>query len=59
MSHILSERLSRNPVGWSETGLSNMAMIRVYVWNGGKVQAKDVGKGRSEETMKDKKGLYR
>ena len=41
VSHVLSERLSRNPMGWSKKGLSKMAMIRVYVLNGGKVTPED------------------
>jgi hypothetical protein len=42
ISHVLSERLSRNPMGWSEDGLAQMTMIRVYVKNGGKVEEKDI-----------------
>jgi hypothetical protein len=34
ISHILSARLSRNPMGWSKKGLAKMAMIRVFVMNG-------------------------
>jgi len=41
ISHVLSERLSRNPMGWSEKGLSKMAMVRVYVLNGGLVTPAD------------------
>jgi len=37
VSHVLSERFSRNPMGWSKKGLSKLAMVRVYVLNGGKV----------------------
>ena len=37
VSHVLSERFSRNPMGWSKKGLSKMAMIRIYVLNGGVV----------------------
>ena len=59
VSHILSERLSRNPMGWSNLGLAKMAMIRIYVKNGGTVTATDVGKGRNEEFRTDKKGRCR
>ena len=59
VSHILSERLSRNPMGWSKGGLAKMAMIRIYVKNGGTVTAADVGKGRNEEFQTDKKGRRR
>ena len=41
VSHVLSERLSRNPMGWSKKGLSKMAMLRVYVLNGGKIMPSD------------------
>lgn len=34
VSHVYSERLSRNPMGWSEAGLSKMAELRVYTRNG-------------------------
>jgi len=41
ISHALAERFSRNPMGWSEEGLSKMAMIRVFVLNGGKIKPID------------------
>ena len=41
VSHVLSERLSRNPMGWSKKGLSKMAMIRVLALNGGVVTPAD------------------
>ena len=41
VSHVLSERFSRNPMGWSKKGLSKMAAIRVYVLNGGEVTPAD------------------
>jgi hypothetical protein len=43
VSHIFSERFSRNPMGWSRTGLSKMSMIRVFIKNGGKVMPIDIG----------------
>jgi hypothetical protein len=43
VSHILSDRLSRNPMGWSKVGLSKMAMLRVYIKNNGVIQTKDLG----------------
>ena len=42
VSHILSERLSRNPIAWSKEGLNRMTMLVVYAKNGGKVCAQDV-----------------
>jgi hypothetical protein len=41
VSHVLSARLSRNPMGWSKEGLSKMSMIRVFVINGGKIEPAD------------------
>lgn len=37
VSHVYSERLSRNPMGWSEAGLNKMAELRVYTRNGCRV----------------------
>lgn len=37
VSHVLSARLSRNPVGWGEEGLRDMSKLRVYIVNGGKI----------------------
>ena len=42
VSHILSDRLSRNPIAWSKDGLDRMTMLVVYTKNGGRVCAKDV-----------------
>ena len=41
VSHVLSDRLSRSPMGWSKKGLSKMAMIRVFALNGGEVMPAD------------------
>jgi hypothetical protein len=41
VSHVLAERFSRNPMGWSKKGLSKLAMIRIYVLNGGEVTPAD------------------
>ena len=41
VSHVLSERLSRNPMGWSEAGVNAMASLRVYVKNGSVVTRED------------------
>jgi len=46
VSHVLSERLSRDPMGWSKHGLSKLAMVRVFRLNGGSVNPCDIGKGR-------------
>ena len=41
VSHVLSDRLSRSPMGWSKKGLSKMAMIRVFALNDGEVMPAD------------------
>ena len=42
VSHVLSERLSRTPLAWSEQGLARMTMLVVYRKNGQAVTAKDI-----------------
>ena len=42
VSHVLSDRLSRNPIAWSKDGLNRMTMLVVYKKNGGKVHGEDV-----------------
>ncbi len=42
VSHVLSDRLSRNPIAWSKDGLNRMTMVVVYTKNGGKVRGEDV-----------------
>ena len=42
VSHVLSDRLSRNPIVWSKEGLNRMTMLVVYTKNGGRVCAEDV-----------------
>ena len=42
VSHVLSERLSRTPLAWSEQGLAKMTMLVVYLKNGRKVTASDI-----------------
>lgn len=54
VSHVLSERLSRNPMGWSEAGLSKMSMLRVFVVNGGKVQPADVTAWKGDNSRRSK-----
>lgn len=41
ISHVLSERSSRNPSGWSEKGLGKLTQARVYLMNGGRMDKKD------------------
>ena len=49
VSHVLSERLSRNPLAWSKEGLGKMAMLRVFEVNGGKVTAEHIRISRSKK----------
>jgi len=42
VSHVLSERLSRTPLAWSERGLEKMTMLVVFRKNGSKVSARDI-----------------
>lgn len=37
VSHILSERFSRDPAGWSEEGLGKLVKVRIYLKNGGRI----------------------
>jgi hypothetical protein len=54
ISHVLSQRLSRNPMGWSKTGLSKVAMLRVYTKNGGTILPQDV-RGDKIQAEKERK----
>ena len=58
ISHVLSERLSRNPLAWSREGLGKMAMLRIFTENGGRVTAEHIRVSRSrEERAKDHNAL--
>lgn len=63
VSHILSERLSRDPISWSREGLRKMTMLLVYTKNGGTVRAEDVRcrNSSSDETQFREEGyaVYR
>jgi len=37
VSHILSDRLSSRPMGWSKKGVDRMAQLRIFKKNEGKV----------------------
>lgn len=37
VSHVLSERMSSRPMGWSMTGAAKMAQLRAYYLNGGEM----------------------
>ena len=42
VSHVLSERFSRDPLGWSKTVLGKLTGIRVYIRNGGEITKADL-----------------
>ena len=46
VSHILSERLSSRPCGWSVQNMQNMAQLRVMRANGQLIQYEDLAKQR-------------
>lgn len=41
VSHVLSERFSRDPLGWSKEGLGKLTKVRVSVKNGRPIEADD------------------
>lgn len=49
VSHVLSERFSRNPMGWSKAGLGKLSKLRVYRCNGGKLSGKDMKPKKRQE----------
>ncbi|WMJ76359.1 MULTISPECIES: ISLre2 family transposase [unclassified Sedimentibacter] len=53
VSHILSNRLSSRPMGWSGVGADQMARLRVYKKNGGKVY--DLMKLKKQSEFKERK----
>jgi hypothetical protein len=44
VSHVLAERLSRGPKGWSEVGLKYMSKLRVFKVNGERIKAENIKK---------------
>ncbi len=59
VSHVISSRFSRNPMGWSKKGLGSLSKARVYVLNGGVLSSKDYRRSKvrryseySKETIK-------
>lgn len=55
VSHVLAERFSRNPMGWSRPVLGRLACVRVYVKNGGKME---VGHFREQGERQEAYGAY-
>jgi hypothetical protein len=50
VSHVLSARLSSRPLGWSAVGASQMAKLRAYAANKGKIY--DLVKYREEKKQR-------
>ena len=50
VSHVLSERFSRNPMGWSKAGLGKLSKLRVYCCNGGRLTAEDLKRMPEKES---------
>jgi hypothetical protein len=53
VSHVFSERLSSRPKGWSKIGADQMAQLRVYKWNGGKIYDLVMAQKKKEQREKD------
>lgn len=53
VSHILSERFSRDPLGWSKEGLGKLSKQRVYLKNKGRIEASDFRKTKERGTYRE------
>ncbi len=51
MSHVLSERFSRHPMGWSKKALGQLSKLRVHVKNGEEIKAEYFQKMKEEESQ--------
>ena len=59
VSHVLSERFSRDPIGWSEESLGKLSQARVYIKNGGKLEGKDFRpEDKDREARKERYSEY-
>lgn len=59
ISHVLSERFSRNPMGWSEEGVGKLSKLRVFCKNGGEIKAEHFKSSYpGSESYKDYAGRY-
>jgi len=52
VSHVLSDRLSSRPRGWSKVGVAKMSQLRIYKKNGGKIYDLVMGQKIREEKEK-------
>lgn len=62
VSHVLSSRMSSRPMGWSRTGADQMARLRAYKLNGGKIidlLKYQEEKQRKKERIKEQEELVR
>lgn len=50
VSHILSGRFSRDPLGWSEEGRGGLSKQRIYLKNKGRIEASDFKKTKGNDT---------
>ena len=50
VSHLLSKRFSRDPMGWSRAGLGKLSRVRIYLKNGGKLTGLKKGREEKEQT---------
>lgn len=48
VSHVLSERFSRDPLGWSKEGLGKLAKVRVSLKNGRPIEGADFKLNRKQ-----------
>ena len=53
VSHVFSDRLSSRPRGWSEVGANQMAQLKVYKRNGGKIY--DLVMAQKKKEQREKK----
>jgi hypothetical protein len=53
VSHLLSDRMSSRPMGWSPLGCDRMAKLRAFKWNGGRVI--DLLKHQKEKNAKEER----
>ena len=59
VSHILSERMSSRPMGWSKTGARQMAKLRAFHFNGGDYAELFAAQSVEEENTKEKLRPYK
>ena len=56
VSHVLSERLSSRPMGWSQTGADRMSKLRCYERNHGREKIIDLVRYSREQRMLKRTG---